>query len=220
MLPNDQDTLRITSSQDCWYEVISVKGSHFFSLSINFQQLGMASALETLSGQAYGAQQYRKMRVQVYTAIFALILVCIPLALLWTCMGKLLVFVGQDPQISYEAGKFTRSLVPALFAYAFLQPLIRYFQAQSLTTPMLISSSVALLFHIPLCYVLVFKSGMSNLGAALAMGISYWSNVIFLVLYIKYSSACAKTSAPISMELFQGIGEFFRLAIPSAVMIW
>ncbi|GLT54572.1 hypothetical protein SLA2020_277630 [Shorea laevis] len=35
---------------------------------------------------------------------------------------------------------------------------------------------------------------------------------------MKYSSACAKTRVPISMEIFQGIGEFFRFAIPSAVM--
>ncbi|XP_075636246.1 protein DETOXIFICATION 12-like isoform X2 [Castanea sativa] len=34
-----------------------------------------------------------------------------------------------------------------------------------------------------------------------------------------YSSACKKTLVPISKELFQGIGEFFRFAIPSAVMV-
>jgi MATE family multidrug resistance protein len=59
-----------------------------------------------------------------------------------------------------------------------------------------------------------------NLGAAVAISISYWLNVILLGLYMKYSSACKKTLVPISMELFQGIGEFFRFAIPSAVMIW
>ncbi|KAK9280169.1 hypothetical protein L1049_013856 [Liquidambar formosana] len=84
---------------------------------------------------------------------------------------------------------------------------------------MLISSCAMLWFHIPLCWVLVFKSGLYNLGAALAISISNWLNVIFLALYIMCSSACAKTRVPISMELFQGIGEFFRFAVPSAVMI-
>ncbi|KAJ6321998.1 hypothetical protein OIU77_011976 [Salix suchowensis] len=36
---------------------------------------------------------------------------------------------------------------------------------------------------------------------------------------MRYSPGCAKTRAPISKELFYGIGEFFRFAIPSAVMI-
>ncbi|XP_075635778.1 protein DETOXIFICATION 12-like [Castanea sativa] len=181
--------------------------------------LGMASALETLCGQAYGAQQYQKIGIQTYTAIFSLNVVCLPLSLLWMNMGKLLSLIGQDPLIAHEAGKFTMWLVPALFAYATLQPLVRYLQTQSLVKPMLISSVVILCFHIPLCWVLVFKSGLGNLGAALAMGISYWLNVIFLGLYVKYSSACKKTLVPISKELFQGIGEFFRFAIPSAVMI-
>ncbi|KAL2546116.1 MATE efflux family protein [Forsythia ovata] len=141
--------------------------------------LGMASALETLSGQAY----------------------------------------GQDPQISQEAGKFTLWLVPALFGYATLQPLIRYFQMQSMILPMLISSCITICFHIAVCWVLVFKSGLKNIGAAVAMDLSMWLNVTILGLYMKFSSTCEKTRAPFSMEIFEGMKEFFRFAVPSAVMI-
>ncbi|XP_059655437.1 protein DETOXIFICATION 14-like isoform X1 [Cornus florida] len=193
---------------------ISLSGVTGFSLL-----LGMASALETLCGQAYGALQYQKLGTQTYTAIFSLVIVCIPLSVIWIYMGKILSFIGQDPLISHEAGKFTMWLVPALFAYATLQPVVRYFQTQSLVLPMLLTSCVILCFHIPLCWVLVFKSGLENLGAALAISISYWLNVIVLGLYMKFSSACEKTLAPFSMEVFQGIGEFFRFAVPSAVMV-
>ncbi|XP_038723028.1 protein DETOXIFICATION 12-like isoform X3 [Tripterygium wilfordii] len=181
--------------------------------------LGMASALETLCGQAYGAQQYHKLGTQTYTAIFCLILVCLPISLIWINMGKILVLIGQDPEISHEAGRFTLWLVPGLFAYAIVQPLIRFFQMQSLIFPMFIISMTTLCLHIPLCWVLVFMSRLENLGAAFALSISMWLNAIFLGLYMKFSTACAKTRVPISMELFRGIGEFFRFAIPSAVMI-
>ncbi|KAH7835702.1 hypothetical protein Vadar_028947 [Vaccinium darrowii] len=180
---------------------------------------GMAGALETLCGQAYGAQQYQRVGTQTYTAIFSHIIVCIPLSILWMNMGKLLIFVGQDPLISYNAGNFTKWLVPSLFAYAFYYPLVRYFLMQSLTLPMLISSSANLAFFIPLCWALVFKSGLGNLGGALAIDISIWLNVIFLVLYMRYSPVCAKTRAPISMDVLRGVGEFFRFGIPSAVML-
>ncbi|XP_050374160.1 protein DETOXIFICATION 12-like [Argentina anserina] len=181
--------------------------------------LGMASALETLCGQAYGAEQYQKLGFQTYTAIFSLNLVCLPLSVIWFYMEDFLIFMGQDHSISREAGKFIIWLIPALFAYATLQPLFRFFQTQSLILPMLLSSCATLLFHIPLCWVLVFKSGMDNLGGALAMSISYWLNAILLGLYMKFSSTCSKTRAPISKEVFRGIGEFFRFAVPSAVMI-
>ncbi|PIN00432.1 putative membrane protein, predicted efflux pump [Handroanthus impetiginosus] len=181
--------------------------------------LGMATALETISGQAFGAQQYEKIGTQTYTAILSLNIVCIPLSILWIYMGNVLKLVGQDPEISREAGKFMKWLIPALFGYATLQPLIRYYQMQSLIFPMLISSCVTLCFHVPVCWALVFKSGLQNLGGAVSMGLSMWLNVTILSLYMMYSSSCAKTRAPISMKIFEGIREFFRFAIPSAVMI-
>ncbi|XP_071928767.1 protein DETOXIFICATION 12-like [Coffea arabica] len=181
--------------------------------------LGMASALETLCGQAYGAQQYKKLGTQTYTAIFCLLIVCIPLSIIWIYLGRILILVGQDPLISHEAGTFATWLIPALFGYATLQPLIRFFQMQSLTFPMFIISCITIVFHTVLSWVLVYKSGLQNHGAALAMDVSMWFNVIILGLYMSYCSSCAQTRAPISMEMFHGVKEFFRFAIPSAVMI-
>ncbi|KAL3631375.1 hypothetical protein CASFOL_024359 [Castilleja foliolosa] len=181
--------------------------------------LGMASALETISGQAFGAKQYEKIGTQTYTAIFSLLIVCIPLSILWIYMGPVLVFVGQDPHISHEAGKFTTWLIPALFGYATLQPLIRYYQMQSMVLPMLMSSIVTLCFHVPVCWALVYKTGLGSVGGAIAMGVSMWLNVTILSMYMICSSKCAKTRAPISMKVFEGIREFFKFAVPSAIMI-
>ncbi|XP_028779695.1 protein DETOXIFICATION 14-like [Neltuma alba] len=179
---------------------------------------GMATALETLCGQAYGAKQYKKFGVQIYTGIFCLLLCCLPLCVLWLNLGKLLVLLGQDPIIAHEAGKFAVCLIPSLFGYAILQALVRYYLMQSLIIPLLLSSSFTICFHIAFCWTMVFKSGMGRFGGAFAIGASYWLNVILLALYMKFSGSCAKTRVPISMELFQGTGEFFRFAIPSAIM--
>ncbi|KAH9650396.1 protein DETOXIFICATION 12 [Citrus sinensis] len=154
--------------------------------------LGMASALETLCGQAYGAQQYQRIGTQIYTAIFCLFLVCFPLSFLWIYMGRLLVLVGQDPQISHEVGKFIIWLLPALFAYAAMQALIRYFQSQSLIIPMFLSSYAALCLHISICWGLVFKSGLGNLGigeffhfaipSAVMVCLEWWSFELLILM--------------------------------------
>ncbi|KAJ4830270.1 hypothetical protein Tsubulata_039335 [Turnera subulata] len=180
---------------------------------------GMASALETLCGQAFGAQQYRKLGNQTYGAIFSLLLVSVGLSTIWINMGKLLILLGQDPIIAHEAGKFTTFLVPALFAYATYQPLLRFYQTQSIIMPMLMCSCLTLILHIPISWVMVYKSGLNSLGGALAIGMSYWLNVLFLGLHMKHSSVFEKTRIPISMELFKEIREFFHLAIPSSVMV-
>ncbi|KAI3925583.1 hypothetical protein MKW98_001437 [Papaver atlanticum] len=57
--------------------------------------VGMASGLETLCGQAYGAQQYQKLGVHAYSAMISLILVCIPISFVWISMEKILIFIGQ-----------------------------------------------------------------------------------------------------------------------------
>ncbi|KAI3880153.1 hypothetical protein MKX03_008188 [Papaver bracteatum] len=142
--------------------------------------LGMESGLETLSGQAFGAKQYRKLGVYTWSAIISLILVCISIALLWISIRKLITFTDQDPLIILEAGKYTTCLIPAVFAYVALHPLMRYFQSQ-------------IVIHIPLCWVLVYESGLGNIGDALAIGISYWINVVFLGLYAAYSPSCEIT---------------------------
>ncbi|KAL0332448.1 UNVERIFIED_CONTAM: protein DETOXIFICATION 14 [Sesamum calycinum] len=180
---------------------------------------GMASALETLCGQAFGAKQYQKLGVYTYASIICLLLVCLPISLLWIFMDKLLIFMGQDPSISVEAGRYAVWLIPALFPYAILQSLVRYLQTQSLILPMLWSSVAALLFHIPVCWALVFKLELGTAGAALTIGLSYWFNVFLILAYVKCSSTCKKTDAPSSKDILPSMREFSRFAVPSAVMV-
>ncbi|KAK4426602.1 protein DETOXIFICATION 14 [Sesamum alatum] len=181
---------------------------------------GMAGALETLCGQAYGAEQYTQVGTFTYGVILGLFLICIPISVLWMNTGKLLVFLGQDPLVSKEAGVLAAWLVPALFPYAILQSLIRYLQSQSLILPMLLSSPASLLINLVLGWTFVLKLNLGNAGAALSVGLSIWLNVLLLGLYVKYSSACKKTHAPFSREVFFSLRQFFRFAVPSAMMVW
>lgn len=180
----------------------------------------MAGALETLCGQAYGAEQYEKLGIYTYTAIISLILVCIPISLLWLFTDKLLILIGQDHSISLIARKYSVCLIPDLFSYAILQSLTRYFQTQSMILPMLFSSCATLCLHIPISWALVFKVNLGSVGAALAISLSYWFNVFLLGLYMNYSSACEKTRPLFSKDVFLSMREFFRFAIPSASMVW
>lgn len=181
--------------------------------------IGLASALETLCGQAYGAKQYHKLGLDTYRAVVTLLVVCIPLSLLWVFMDKILVLIGQDPLISQGAGRYMIWMIPGLFANAVIQPLTKFLQTQSLIYPLLLSSVATAAIHIPLCYVMVFKTGLGYTGAALTISISYWLNVAMLVGYIVFSSSCKETRARPTIEVFRGVDAFLRLALPSALMM-
>ncbi|XP_054781448.1 protein DETOXIFICATION 14-like [Prosopis cineraria] len=180
---------------------------------------GMAGGLETLCGQAYGAEQYHKLGIYTYTAIISLSVVCVPISLAWSFMHKLLPHLGQDPVISMEARTYSMWLIPALFASAILKPLSRYFQTQSLIFPLLLSSSLALCLHAVTCWNLVFKLELGLVGAGISFSVCAWFNVILLVLYMKYSSACEKTRIGFTKQGLLGMSEFFHFAVPSALMV-
>ncbi|KAJ0043616.1 hypothetical protein Pint_18703 [Pistacia integerrima] len=180
---------------------------------------GLACALETLCGQAYGAKQYHKLGTYTYSSIIILIPICFAISVIWIFMDKILVLVGQDPQISAEACKYSIWLIPALLGFAVLRSLIHYLQSQSLILPMFLSSCATLCAHIPLCWTLVYKVDLGNRGAALSLCLSYWLNVIVLGLYIRYSSSCEKTRTFILSDIFSSIKEFLRFSLPSVVMI-
>ncbi|XP_057784278.1 protein DETOXIFICATION 12-like isoform X2 [Salvia miltiorrhiza] len=180
---------------------------------------GMASALETLCGQAYGAKQYKRVGTLTYGAMLCLFLVCIAVSLVFILTERVLLMTGQDPSISAAAGKFAIQLIPTLFPYAFLQCIVRYLQSQSLIFPMVWSSLASLCFQLPLCWAFIFRFHLGNSGAAISIAISSWFNVVLLVLYVMYSSACQETRAPLSWDVLVTMREFFQLAIPSAAMV-
>ncbi|KEH26665.1 putative multi antimicrobial extrusion protein [Medicago truncatula] len=182
---------------------------------------GMASALDTLCGQSYGAKQYRMLGVHMQRAMFILMIVAIPLAVIWANTKSILILLGQDPEISIEAGNYARLMVPSLFAYGLLQCLNRFLQAQNIVFPMMLSSVVTTLFHLPVCWFMVYKSGLGSGGAAIANSISYWLNVTILILYVKFSPLCKKTWNGFSKEALAltNIPIFMKLAIPSAIMV-
>ena len=182
--------------------------------------MGMASALDTLCGQSYGAKQYHMLSRHMQRAMLILLIVSIPLATIWAYTGTILMAAGQDPEISQEAELYARFMIPSLFAYGLLQCLVKFLQTQNIVFPMMLSSGITTLLHVLVCWFLVFKSGLGSKGAALANSISCWINVLLLALYVKFSSSCSKTRTGFSKEALHNIPSFLRLAIPSAVMVW
>ncbi|XP_059434069.1 protein DETOXIFICATION 16-like isoform X2 [Corylus avellana] len=194
-------------------------GSSFASVTGFAVLLGMGSALETLCGQAYGAKQYHMLGVHTQRAMLTLLTLSFPLSLIWYYTTTILIALGQDHEISTEAGVFNCWMIPSLFAFALLQCLNRFLQTQNNVIPMLITSGITALLHLLVCWVLVFRIGLGIKGSALAITISNWVNVVLLGIYVKVSPACMKTWTGFSKEALHDILSFIKLAVPSAIMI-
>ncbi|CAN1313247.1 Protein DETOXIFICATION 16 [Linum perenne] len=180
---------------------------------------GMGSALETLCGQSYGAKQYSTIGIHLQRSLIVLLLAGIPLSVASFYAGKILLFLGQDPEISISAGSYAKFVIPSIFGYAILESHVKFLQSQNNVLPVAATTGFATLLHVVVCWALVFKSGLGNRGAAMANGVAYWINGVSLFVYVRVSRSCKSSWTGWSMEAFQGIPGFVRLAVPSAVML-
>ncbi|TVU30914.1 hypothetical protein EJB05_22567, partial [Eragrostis curvula] len=181
--------------------------------------VGMSSALDTLCGQAFGARQHHMLGVYMQRAMVVLGLACVPISVAWAFAGRILLLLGQDPDIAAEAGTYARWLIPSLAVTVPLQCHVRFLQAQSVVVPATASSGVAALCHPAICWALVYKAGMGSKGAALSTAVTGGINLAMQASYIRMSSACKATWNGFSREAFKELRHFAELAVPSAMMI-
>ncbi|KAG7578683.1 Multi antimicrobial extrusion protein [Arabidopsis thaliana x Arabidopsis arenosa] len=180
---------------------------------------GLVGALETLCGQAYGAKQYDKIGTYAYSAIASNITICFLISILWLYIEKILTSLGQDPEISRIAGSYAFWLIPTLFGQAIVIPLSRFLLTQGLVLPLLFTAVTTLLFHVFVCWTLVFLFGLGSNGPAMATSVSFWFYAVILSCYVKFSSSCEKTRGFVSENFVSSIKQFFQYGIPSAAMI-
>ena len=81
------------------------------------------------------------------------------------CLGR--TFLSDVP------GIYARWLIPSLFASGLTQPLIRFYQSQSVTVPLFVCQLGALTIHVPLIYFLIWPAGFGFVGAAMSASIAW-----------------------------------------------
>ncbi|GMP97954.1 hypothetical protein CsSME_00046018 [Camellia sinensis var. sinensis] len=118
--------------------------------------MGMASAVETLCGQTYGAQKYEMLHWHLhYTHL-------------------------HFHQISSAIALFFYGLIPQIFAYVVNFPIQKFLQAQSIVLPSALISGATFVLHILSTWVFVYKVGLGLLGARLVLSLSWWIIVVGL----------------------------------------
>ncbi|XP_012569747.3 protein DETOXIFICATION 16-like [Cicer arietinum] len=167
--------------------------------------MGMSSALDTFCGQAYGAKQYHMVGIYTQRAMLVITLVSLPLSIIWAYLEPILIILHQDKDIAAQAQLFARYAIPSLFANGILRCLVKFLQTQNIVFPMLLANGLTNLIHVLLSWAFVIHFGLGIKGAAIAICITNWVNVVLLLLYIKFSSSY--------------IPQFLKLAFPSTVMV-
>ncbi|XP_073126824.1 LOW QUALITY PROTEIN: protein DETOXIFICATION 48-like [Henckelia pumila] len=180
---------------------------------------GLAMGMEPICGQAYGAKHMKLVGLTMQRSILLLLSTCIPISFMWLNMKKLLLWCNQDEQVSSVAQTFIVFAIPDLFFLSLLHPLRIYLRTQSITLPLTYCSSLSVLLHAPLNFLLVNYFNMGVSGVALAMSLTNLNLVIMLCLFIYYSGAYKDTWVAPSMDCLRGWSKLLALAVPTCVSI-
>ncbi|KAL9237124.1 hypothetical protein vseg_011710 [Gypsophila vaccaria] len=152
--------------------------------------LGMASALETLCGQAFGAGKNKMLGVYMQRSWVILLGTACLLTPLYTYSSFILQCFGTSKEISEAAGKFALWMMPQLFAYAFHFPIQKFLQAQGKVLVMAWVSAAVLVLHTVLSWIFMLRLGWGLAGDGAWSG---WSWLAFADLwgFVKLSVASA-----------------------------
>lgn len=117
----------------------------------------MASALETLCGQAYGAKQYRMLGIYLqrsWIVLFACSILLLPLFVFATPILKL---IGQSSAVAEQTGVVAIWLIPFHLCFPFQFTLQRFLQSQLKTAVIVWVSGGSLALHTLISWLFVYK---------------------------------------------------------------
>ncbi|KAK1422601.1 hypothetical protein QVD17_17886 [Tagetes erecta] len=181
--------------------------------------LGMGSAVETLCGQAFGAQKYDMLGVYLQRSTIVLTVTAIPVTIIYVLSKQILLLLGQTPKMASAAALFVYGLIPQIFAYAINFPIQKFLQAQSIVAPSAYISAATLVVHLILSWIMVYKLRLGLIGASLTLSLSWWIIVVGQFVYILTSHRCRATWTGLNSRAFGGLWDFVKLSSGSAVML-
>ncbi|KAF8781073.1 hypothetical protein HU200_001046 [Digitaria exilis] len=186
---------------------------------LNFGLLfGMASALETLCGQAYGARQHHMMGIYLQRSWLILLAFAALLSPVYVFSGELLAALGQPAELARQAGLTSMCMIPSLFMYAIILPAETFLQCQLKNWVTAVAATVVFPVHAAVTWLLVRRLGLGVVGAAMAYDMSW---LVYAAMQVAYAvgGGCPETWSGFSASAFAGLMEFVKLSASSGVMV-
>ncbi|KAF2299739.1 hypothetical protein GH714_002968 [Hevea brasiliensis] len=161
---------------------ISIATTVIISISFGFL-LGMASALETLCGQAYGAGQYQMLGIYA-TFVDCLVLCSILLLPMFLFATPILKLIEQPAEVAEQTGLVAIWLIPFHLSFPFQFTLQRFLQSQLKTGVVAWVCGAALLIHVFVSWFLVYWLRAGIVATAITLDFSWLENFYYRVLII------------------------------------
>jgi len=193
-------------------------GTSFCNVTGFSVALGLLSALDTLTAQAYGAKKLDRVGAAVQQSVVALALVSVLVLPLWMFAGDVLVLLQQDPDAVEYAALYIRIVWFALFPTSLYSIMRSYMQNQNIVFPSMLTGFFNVIFS-TVCLVVSMKYyNVGYIAVPVTQVLASIGCAGFMWIYILLFKLHKDTWVPFSFENLRGIGYWMRLAIPGMAM--
>eukprot|EP00903_Cladosiphon_okamuranus_P005780 g5728.t1 len=179
---------------------------------------GMGSGIDVLCTQAFGAKNQRLVGVTFVRGTFLTSFLFVPIAFLWYNMERVLLSIGQQPNIAHITGTFARAYLWGMIPFAVFENLKRCLQAQNHVMPVMIVALLGFLANVVFHHLTMVVLGMGVYGAGLALSLTGMFLLTTLIAYtwiFKLGEGC--WSGIYSMEVFRDWKNYLAESIPGLV---
>ncbi|OVA13768.1 Multi antimicrobial extrusion protein [Macleaya cordata] len=180
--------------------------------------LGMASALETLCGQAYGAKQYHMLGIYLQRSWLVLLITSLFLLPVFLLTAPILKLLGQKDEIADVAGVISQWMIPVMFSFISSFTCQMYLQAQSKNMIIAYLAAAALAIHVFLSWLLTVKYNWGISGAMTSTVIAYWIPNVGQLLFVT-RGGCPETWSGFSLLAFKDLWPVIKLSLSSGAML-
>lgn len=180
--------------------------------------LGVASGLETLCGQAYGARQYHMLGIYLQRSWVVLVLTSTLLLPVFVFAEPIFKALGQDESIADMAGTISLWFIPVIYSFITSFSCQMFLQAQSKNRIISYLAALSLCIHIFLSWLLTVKYKFGIAGATISTILAYWIPNIGQLIFI-ISGGCKETWKGFSMLAFKDLWPVFKLSLSAGAML-
>ncbi|KAF0694378.1 Aste57867_14747 [Aphanomyces stellatus] len=192
----------------------------YFNITSMASLMGLATALDTLCTQAYGAGQTAKFGVYLMSSLLGLLLVLIPVSLLNIFSGEILVFLGQDAEIAAYSKTFLTYATLGLPGYCVYNVLKKMLQAHNIVHPMAYMVVLCNVIHIGLGYYLTHYTSLELYGPAVSRSVAYTSLAFMMIAYLAWNPVYKSWHLHWNFAEAQGhLMQFFKFGVPGMLMM-
>ncbi|KAF4446979.1 hypothetical protein F53441_9450 [Fusarium austroafricanum] len=179
---------------------------------------GMATALDTLCAQAYGAGNKPGVGLHVQRMLLLMAVVTIPVGAIWISSPAFLSLILKQEHLAVKAGSFLRVSLLGIPGYASFEALKRFLQAQGDFNTGMAVLVICAPINALLSWLFAFRLNMGLEGAALGAAVANTLRPTILLICIFFKKSTHECWPGFTRRAFRGWGPLVRLSVAGSAV--